>query len=78
MALGMFCWRSVPGDPGVQAMELSKELYDTFKKRHKSTCLRILTKGMELGSSQHMEQCIAFTEEVAREAARLILKGLRE
>ncbi|MDK2880456.1 MAG: hypothetical protein PWQ99_231 [Clostridia bacterium] len=79
MALGMFFGRSVPGDPGVQkAMELSKELHDTFKSWHKSTCCRILTKGMELGSSQHMEQCIAFTREVAREAARLILKGLRE
>lgn len=79
MALGMFFGRSVPGDPAVKkVMELSRELHDIFKTRHKSTCCRILTKGMKLGSPAHMEQCIALTGEMAGEAARLILKGLQE
>jgi len=77
LALGMFFGRKTAGDPCVnKVMALAKELQDTFKKRHKSTCCRVLTKGMELGSEDHMKQCIALTGEVAAETARLILREL--
>jgi len=77
LALGMFFGRKTAGDPCVnKVMALAKELHDTFKKRHKSTCCRVLTKGMELGSEDHMKQCIALTGEVAAETARLILREL--
>jgi len=75
MALGMLFGRKKAGDPAVnKAMALAKELHDTFKARHKSTCCRVLTKGMELGSEEHMEQCIFFTGEVAAETANLIIR----
>jgi C_GCAxxG_C_C family probable redox protein len=75
MALGMLFGRKKAGDPGVsKAMALAKELHDTFKARHKSTCCRVLTKGMVLGSEEHMAQCIFLTGEVAAETASLIIR----
>ncbi|MGL5353411.1 MAG: C-GCAxxG-C-C family (seleno)protein [Clostridium sp.] len=73
MAIGMVFGRTSPKDPKVgKAMELTKELHDNFKEKHKCLCCKILTKGMELGSEIHMKQCIAFTGEVAEDAARII------
>lgn len=63
------------GDVKVQkAMELAKELHDNFKERHRSACCRVLTKGMELGSPEHMAQCVFFTGEVAEETVRIIVE----
>lgn len=75
MALGMVFGRIKPKDPKVgKAMELSKELHQIFKDRHKAICCRVLTKGMTLGSPDHMKQCISFTGEVAEETAKIILR----
>lgn len=77
MAIGLFFGRNEPKDTKVnKAMELSKELHDIFKERHKFLCCRVLTKGMMLGSAEHMEQCIYFTGEVAEEAAKIIVREL--
>ncbi|OPX87333.1 MAG: putative redox-active protein (C_GCAxxG_C_C) [Pelotomaculum sp. PtaB.Bin104] len=77
MALGLFFGRTKPKDDKVnKTMELAKELHDIFKNRHGNLCCRILTKGMELGSPVHMEQCISFTGEVAEETAKIILREL--
>ncbi|MEN6412801.1 MAG: C-GCAxxG-C-C family protein [Veillonellales bacterium] len=77
MAIGMVFGRSKPKDSKVnKAMQLAKELHDAFRQRHKCLCCRVLTKGMELGSQKHMEQCISFTGEVAEEAAKIILREL--
>ncbi|MDF2484571.1 MAG: GCAxxG family protein, partial [Herbinix sp.] len=65
MVLGLFFGRTEPKDVKVnKAMELSKELHDLFRTRHKTLCCRVLTKNMTLGSPEHMEQCINFTGEV--------------
>jgi C_GCAxxG_C_C family probable redox protein len=75
MALGLVFGRTRAKDNKVdKAMKLSKELHDLFKARHQNLCCRILTKGMRLGSARHMEQCIAFTGEVAEETAKIILR----
>lgn len=77
MALGLFFGRTEAKDERVtKTMELAKELHDIFKSRHKHLCCRILTKDMELGTPVHMEQCIAFTGEVAGEAAKIIVREL--
>ena len=57
-------------------MTLAKELHDTSKKQHKSLCYRVLTKDMELSSPVHMQQCIAFTGEVAEAAAKTVVREL--
>lgn len=77
MAIGMVFGRSKAKDPKVgKAMELAKELHDTFRDRHACLCCRVLTRGMELGSPEHMKQCISLTGEVAEETAKLIVRGL--
>ncbi|CQR70867.1 Putative redox-active protein (C_GCAxxG_C_C) [Sporomusa ovata DSM 2662] len=77
MAIGMFFGRTEPKDPKVnKAMKLAKELHDIFKERHSCLCCRVLTKGMELGSPAHMEQCISFSGEVAEETAKIIIREL--
>ncbi len=79
MALGMFFGRSAPKDKRVnRAMALGKELHDFFKENHGTLCCRSLTRGMKLGSKEHMEQCIAFTGEVAERTTRLILRELEK
>jgi C_GCAxxG_C_C family probable redox protein len=75
MALGLFFGRTRPKDNKVnKAMELARELHDTFRKRHRSLCCRTLTKFMILGSRKQLEQCISFTGEVAEETARIIIR----
>jgi C_GCAxxG_C_C family probable redox protein len=75
MTLGLFFGRTRPKDNKViKAMELARELHDTFRKRHRSLCCRTLTKFMILGSRKQMEQCISFTGEVAEETARIIIR----
>lgn len=75
MSLGLVFGRTAPKDSKVdKAMELSRELHDSFKKRHKSTCCRKLTRYMIMGTSGQMKQCIAFTGDVARETAKIILR----
>ncbi|MDI2882328.1 C-GCAxxG-C-C family protein [Clostridioides difficile] len=77
MSLGLFFGRNKAKDEKVnKTMELSKELHDFFKEKNKSLCCRILTKGMTLGTKEHMEQCILFTGQVAEETARIICREL--
>jgi C_GCAxxG_C_C family probable redox protein len=77
MALGLFFGRTKAKDEKVnKTMALSKELHDIFMKKHKCLCCRVLTKGMTLGSPEHMEQCIRLTGEVAEETAKIIAREL--
>lgn len=76
MAIGLVYGRSQGKDPKVnKAMELSAKLYQIFCERHKVSCGKVLTRGMEKGSPEHMEQCIAFTGEMAYEAAKIIAEN---
>ena len=76
MAIGLDYGRSQGKDPKVnKAMELSAKLYQIFCERHKVSCCKVLTRGMEKGSPEHMEQCIAFTGEMAYEAAKIIAEN---
>lgn len=77
MAIGLVYGRSQGKDPKVnRAMELSAKLYQIFCERHKVSCCKVLTRGMEKGSPEHMEQCIAFTGEMAYEAAKIIAENV--
>lgn len=76
MAIGLVYGRSKGKDPKVnKAMELSAKLYQIFCERYKVSCCKVLTRGMEKGSPEHMEQCIAFTGEMAYEAAKIIAEN---
>ena len=78
MCLGFFFGRTSPKDEKVnKAMALAHELHESFKGNHKVLCCKILTKKMELGTEEHMRQCISFTGEVADKTARIIARELQ-
>lgn len=77
IAIGLVFGRCEAKDERVnKAMELSSKLYNVFVDRHKVSCCKVLTRGMEKGSPEHMEQCIYFTGEVAYETAKIIMEEL--
>ena len=80
MALGYFFGRtkgSTPKDPkSVKTIELAHELQESFKKNHKVLCCSILTKGMDMASGEHKEQCVSFTGEVAKSASEIIIREM--
>lgn len=77
MALGMVFGRSNAQDPKVmKTMELSAELHERFREKRKFVCCKILTKGMDFGKKEHLEQCIAITGEVAEIVADIIEREL--
>ncbi len=77
LSLGYFFGRTKGGDPKVQrTLELANELQDSFKKNHRVLCCKILTKGMDMASGEHKDQCVAFTGEVAEKAAEIVVREL--
>jgi len=78
MCFGYFFGRSQPKDKKSvnKTMALSKELYDYFVLNHKFVCCKILTKGMKMGSAEHMKQCVSFTGEIAEKTAEIIGREL--
>lgn len=77
MAIGYFFGRTKGGDPKVQkTLELANELQESFKNNHKVLCCKILTKGMDMASGEHKNQCVAFTGEIAQKTAEIIVREL--
>ncbi len=77
MAVSYLFGRRELGDERVaDAMALSNGVYKNFITRNKISCCKILTRGMEKGTPEHMTQCIRFTGEVAEDTARLINERL--
>lgn len=77
MSIGLLFGRNKPKDTRVQkAMALSAEIHDYFKDTNKCTCCRVLTKGMDFGKGEHLEQCIRFTGLMARKTAEIACREL--
>lgn len=80
MMLGYFFGRkrgTNPQDPkSVHTLKLANELQEGFKNNHKVLCCKILTKGMDMASGEHKNQCISFTGEIAESTARIIVREL--
>jgi C_GCAxxG_C_C family probable redox protein len=75
MAIGMVFGRDQPKDPRIdRCLCLSRELHNFFASRHGCLCCRSLIRGMVLKSPEHMQQCVAFTGEVAEETTKIILR----
>jgi C_GCAxxG_C_C family probable redox protein len=78
LAIGMIFGRDRPADPRIdRCLGLCRELHTFFTSRHGCLCCRTLTHGMVLKSPEHMQQCIAFTGEVAEETAKIILREIQ-
>jgi C_GCAxxG_C_C family probable redox protein len=79
MMLGYFFGRKDPKDPKInKTFELANELQQSFKDNHKVLCCSYLTKGMDMNSGEHKEQCISFTGEMAKKLAEIIVRELDE
>lgn len=77
MSLGCFFGRTVKGDPSVaKSMEIAKEMHDWFREATKknATCCRVLTRGMEKGSPEHLNQCIMLTGLAAWKVAEIVIR----
>ena len=77
MALGIFFGRTVQKDERVEKnLEVAKELHDYFKVANGKNvlCCRILTKGFDMNSGEHKEQCIHFTGLVAGKVAEIVVR----
>ncbi|MGL6113950.1 MAG: C-GCAxxG-C-C family protein [Cetobacterium sp.] len=77
IVIGYFFGRTKGGDPEVnRTLELANELQEEFRKNHRVLCCSVHTKGMDMGSGEHKNQCISFTGEVAETAAKIIVREL--
>lgn len=77
MMIGYFFGRVEPKDEKVnKTFELANELQQSFKDNHKVLCCSYLTKGMDMNSGEHKEQCISFTGEMAEKLAQIIVREL--
>lgn len=83
ISLGYFFGRTGPTTPkdpaSVTCLDLCYELSQSFRDNHKNClCCKVQTHGMDMGSGEHKEQCIAFTGEMAAKTAEIVAreKGL--
>ena len=56
-------------------LDKAKELHDFhdwFKSEKGSTCCRVLIASMAFGSPAHIDQCVAFTGDVAEHLALML------
>lgn len=72
MVLGMVYGRFTPGSDAPLALQKAKELHDWFRSEKGSTCCRVLIRGFEFGSPDHIDQCVAFTGDVAERVAMML------
>lgn len=76
MAMGLKYGRSQPGSPTPGMFEASKELHDRFKARRGSTCCRVLIRKFQMGSPEHIQQCIKITGEVAADVIDILSRDM--
>jgi C_GCAxxG_C_C family probable redox protein len=74
IALGLFLGRDGPGILNNRMVyTASRELHERFKTKFGSTCCRVLTKNIELGTKHHFEFCVRHAGEVAEQTVRIVL-----
>lgn len=81
ICMGYFFGRTEPSsstDPKSQkCLKLTNEVQQSFRNNHKGVlCCSIHTRGMDMASGEHKEQCISFTGEMAAKTAEIILREL--
>ena len=72
MDLGIKYGRTQAGAKAPGMFEASKELHARFVARRKHTCCRKLIRKFDLGSPEHIAQCVAITGEVAADVIELL------
>jgi C_GCAxxG_C_C family probable redox protein len=77
MVLGMVYGRCEPGSEAPDVLAKAKELHDWFAGEKGSTCCRALIHNFEFGSPEHIDQCVAFTGDVAERVALMLADDSR-
>ena len=72
MVLGLVYGRANPGDEAPEVLDKARELHDWFLAEKGSTCCRALIRTLEFGSPEHINQCVAFTGDVAEHLAGML------
>jgi len=69
---------SSPKDPKSQnCLKLANELQESFRNNHKGVlCCSVHTRGMDMASGEHKNQCVAFTGEMAAKTAEIAAREL--
>ncbi len=75
MALGLKYGRTQAAALTPGMFEAAKELHDRFQNRRKSTCCRVLIRKFQMGSPEHIQQCIAITGEVAADVIDILSRS---
>jgi C_GCAxxG_C_C family probable redox protein len=66
---------STPADPSsIRTLAVANELQHAFRDSHKVLCCSVQTRGMDMASGEHKEQCISFTGEMAAKTAEIIIR----
>lgn len=74
IALGLFLGRNGPGILNNRTVyTASRELHERFKTKFGSTCCRVLTKNIDLGTKHHFEFCARHAGEVSEQTVRIVL-----
>jgi len=79
ICLGYLFGRTQAGDGSrsEKCLKLANELQESFRKNHKGVlCCSVHTKGMDMASGEHKEQCISFTGEMAAKTAEIAAREL--
>lgn len=72
MSLGLKYGRTQAAAPTPGMFEAAKELHDRFLARRKSVCCRVLIRKFQMGSPEHIQQCITITGEVAADVIDIL------
>jgi hypothetical protein len=72
MVLGMVYGRCEPGSEAPDVLDKAQELHDWFAAEKGSTCCRVLIRSFEFGSPEHIDQCVAFTGDVAERVTLML------
>jgi len=82
LALGYFFGRTFPTtitDPQSQkTIVLAHELQEAFKAKHSVLCCHVLTKGLEIDSTEQRAYCAAFVGSAAAITAEIITEIITE
>ena len=75
ISLGYFFGRTEGGDAKVrECMQFAKEVHEEFRGKHGPLCCSVQTKGMDMKSREHVNQCASFTGSMAAKAAEIIIR----
>lgn len=59
-----------------RARECHQQLHDLFKKKHRSTCCRVLTKNLEPKTPERHRQCLSLVKSSAGLTGEVLTRGL--